>query len=264
MTHIPECSPDFVIAASEEELGPNESIVSLSNLDDFICGGEGVHSELIDSQTQNRCLAKFAPSVPSGNIREWIRHLQTLGFTDTGIVVGVPDLRTIILSLSLSSTTSLGWIVTRCNLRNSFSSALPIIFCHSEEASPPNLEITVGDVRPMYPGERFNEGSLPEIIDIVCRKGCSFAPGNSIVIALLGASIASQPRLRRCRGHDSEGRFRGIVMQQLLIAIRSSFHDLMAPTLSELDSQSQISANGSGPFSFLPSMSISPSGATFR
>ena len=31
-------------------------------------------------------LAKFAPSVPSGNIREWIRHLQTLGFTDTGIV----------------------------------------------------------------------------------------------------------------------------------------------------------------------------------
>ena len=42
VTHIPECWPDFVIAASEEELGPNESIVSLSNLDDFICGGEGV------------------------------------------------------------------------------------------------------------------------------------------------------------------------------------------------------------------------------
>ena len=167
VTHIPECSPDFVIAASLEELGPKDSIVSLSILDDFICGGDGVHSEPIDSQTQNRCLAKFAPSVPSGNMREWMRHLQTRGLTDTGTVVGVPDFRTIILSLSLSSTTSLGWIVRLCSLWNSLSSALPIIFCHSEAASPPNLEITLGDVLAMYPADRLSVACLPESMDMV-------------------------------------------------------------------------------------------------
>ena len=107
-------------------------------------------------------------------------------------------------------------------------------------------------------------GSLPEIMAIVFRNGWSFVPGNCIVIDGSGASIPSHPLVIRCCGHSSCLIFKGMLMQQLLIAIRSFFQDLTDLSLLGFESQSQISAMGRGPVRSMSSIEIDPSSPTHR
>ena len=101
---------------------------------------------------------------------EFTRTLHTFASTTTGVVVGVPDFRTIRLSLPLS-TTSLGCILMENSLQNSSSFPLRIIPLQASEASPPNSEINDKESLAMLPIDFSAVALLPEMRAISERKG---------------------------------------------------------------------------------------------